>query len=312
MLIGLLCAFAAGLVWGANVLSPMLFPDYPTVLQTMVRFVCFGVVGAWLAWRYRAQLSTLVKADWIEVFKLALIGNILYNICFLEAISRVDAVVTSMIVGTLPVVLPIVANIVYSRYDGKLSWKTLMPSLLCITVGLICVNVSELSTAELHVDAWTYISGIVLALLALASWTYYPLRNARWLRQHPEQKPMTWAIAQAVMTLPLAMIGLLLEMWYLSSSSTAWTYVGGERFLFFLLFMLFISVICSWGGTFLWGVASQRLPTVLLGPLLVFEALAGMLYTFIYRQSYPTIVTCIGMIALVLGVVFAARMRVQK
>ncbi len=52
------------------------------------------------------------------------------------------------------------------------------------------------------------------------------------------------------------------------------------RPLVFISLMVAIAVLCSWVGALCWNVASQRLPTVILGPLIVFETLAGLLYTF--------------------------------
>jgi drug/metabolite transporter (DMT)-like permease len=49
------------------------------------------------------------------------------------------------------------------------------------------------------------------------------------------------------------------------------------------------------------------LPTVILGPLIVFETLAGLLYTFLLRQSLPPLLTLSGILLLVLGVVSAVR-----
>lgn len=60
--------------------------------------------------------------------------------------------------------------------------------------------------------------------------------------------------------------GLLLTFW--------------PRPLVFISLMVAIAVLCSWVGALCWNVASQRLPTVILGPLIVFETLAGLLYTF--------------------------------
>jgi drug/metabolite transporter (DMT)-like permease len=54
------------------------------------------------------------------------------------------------------------------------------------------------------------------------------------------------------------------------------------------------------------------LPTVILGPLIVFETLAGLLYTFLLRQSLPPLLTLSGILLLVLGVVSAVRARPEK
>ena len=42
--------------------------------------------------------------------------------------------------------------------------------------------------------------------------------------------------------------------------------------------MLAIAVLCSWVGALCWNIASQRLPTVILGPLIVFETRRTAVY----------------------------------
>ncbi|PLK94833.1 EamA family transporter, partial [Klebsiella pneumoniae] len=86
----------------------------------------------------------------------------------------------------------------------------------------------------------------------------------------------------------------------------------GPRPAVFITLMLDIAVLCSWVGALCWNIASQRLPTVILGPLIVFETLAGLLYTFLLRQSLPPLLTLSGILLLVLGVVSAVRARPEK
>ena len=76
--------------------------------------------------------------------------------------------------------------------------------------------------------------------------------------------------------------------------------------------MVAIAVLCSWVGALCWNVASQRLPTVILGPLIVFETLAGLLYTFLIRQQMPPLMTLSGIALLVVGVVIAVRAKPEK
>lgn len=76
--------------------------------------------------------------------------------------------------------------------------------------------------------------------------------------------------------------------------------------------MIAIAVLCSWVGALCWNVASQRLPTVILGPLIVFETLAGLLYTFLLRQQIPPLMTLSGIALLVAGVIIAVRAKPEK
>ena len=59
--------------------------------------------------------------------------------------------------------------------------------------------------------AWAQLTqhglGAVLAIGAVVCWTWYPIRNAEWLRAHPDRSPRGWATAQGLVTLPLAAAG---------------------------------------------------------------------------------------------------------
>lgn len=77
--------------------------------------------------------------------------------------------------------------------------------------------------------------------------------------------------------------------------------------------MVAIAVLCSWVGALCWNVASQRLPTVILGPLIVFQRNAtGLLYTFLIRQQMPPLMTLSGIALLVVGVVVAVRAKPEN
>ena len=66
------------------------------------------------------------------------------------------------------------------------------------------------------------------------------------------------------------------------------------------------------GWRTLLNVASQQLPTVILGPLIVFETLAGLLYTFYSASKMPPLMTLSGIALLVIGVVIAVRAKPEN
>ena len=312
MISGVLYALLAGLMWGLIFVGPLLVPEYPAVLQSMGRYLALGLIALPLAWLGRARLRQLNGKDWWTALALTMMGNLIYYFCLASAIQRTGAPVSTMIIGTLPVVLPVCANLLYSQRDGKLPWRRLFPALICIALGLVCVNVAELQHGLPDFSPWRYGSGIVLALIAVVCWAWYALRNARWLRENPDKPPMMWATAQALVTLPLSLVGYIAACWWLQGQHLNFPLPFGPRPAVFIALMLAIAVLCSWVGALCWNVASQRLPTVILGPLIVFETLAGLLYTFLLRQSLPPLLTLSGILLLVLGVVSAVRARPEK
>lgn len=310
MILGVFFALLAGLMWGIIFVGPLLLPEYPAVLQSMGRYLFFGLITLFFVWPHRKQLASLTKADWKEALVLTIVGNIIYYTCLASAIQRAGPTISTMIIGTLPVVIPIAANILYSRYDGKLPWIKLLPGLLFMVIGLICVNIAELKEASLDFDLIRYITGIGLAIGALLCWTFYPMRNGRWLRQHANQTPMTWAIAQGIITLPVAIIGYAFATGLIAVTQPDFVLPFGPRPAMFIGVMLMIAVLCSWLGTYFWNAASQRVPTAFLGPFIVFETLSGLLYSFLLKQTWPSLLTCCGIVALVMGVVLATCIKV--
>ncbi|WP_196005028.1 DMT family transporter [Citrobacter freundii] len=312
MISGVLYALLAGLMWGLIFVGPLIVPEYPAVLQSMGRYLALGLIALPIAWLGRVRLRQLGRKDWVTALTLTMMGNLIYYVCLASAIQRTGAPVSTMIIGTLPVVIPVFANLLYSQRDGKLSWWRLSPALVLIGTGLLCVNISELNQGLPDFSGWRYGSGIALALISVVCWAWYALRNARWLRENPDKHPMMWATAQALVTLPVSLLGYIAACLWLNGQTPDFALPFGPRPAVFIGLMIAIAVLCSWVGALCWNVASQKLPTVILGPLIVFETLAGLLYTFILRQEFPPLLTVSGITLLMVGVVIAVRAKPQK
>ena len=310
MLTGTIFALAAGLVWGLVFVAPLMLPQYPATVLSVGRYLAFGLIALPLAWLDRKQLALLTKSDWMEALKLSAVGNLLYYLCLAAAIQRAGAPLPTMVIGTLPVVIALVSM---RRNQGvavqPVSWRRLLPSLGLITLGIGLVNGVEIQhlLSENQWDTGRYATGALLALAAVACWTWYPLRNADWLRAHAERSPRTWATAQGVATLPLALVGLgLLVCWNLVNGEDPAALIGPTP-MRFVLMMLGMGLLASWIGTLCWNEASQRLPTHLAGQLIVFETLAALGYAFALRGAWPEAKTALGIALLVAGVVWALR-----
>lgn len=312
MISGVLYDLLAGLMWGLIFVGPLIIPEYPAVLQSMGRYLALGLIALPIAWLGRVRLRQLGRKDWVTALTLTMMGNLIYYVCLASAIQRTGAPVSTMIIGTLPVVIPVFANLLYSQRDGKLSWWRLSPALVLIGIGLLCVNISELNQGLPDFSGWRYGSGIALALISVVCWAWYALRNARWLRENPDKHPMMWATAQALVTLPVSLFGYIAACLWLNGQTPDFALPFGPRPAVFIGLMIAIAVLCSWVGALCWNVASQKLPTVILGPLIVFETLAGLLYTFILRQEFPPLLTVSGITLLMVGVVIAVRAKPQK
>ena len=315
LITGTLFALAAGLMWGLVFVAPTLLGEYPAAMLVVGRYLAFGLIALPLAWWDRSRLAELTRADWLQALKLSAVGNLLYYLFLAAAIQRAGGPLPTMIIGTLPVVIAISSNLRASatvrHRDGRLPWARLVPSLLLIAAGIGCVNQAELAQLQQagKLDIARYAWGALLAVGAVACWTWYPIRNADWLRTHAQRSPSAWATAQGLATLPLALAGYAL-LWLWSAAQPGGLAPGfdmplGPRPLDFLGLMLAIGLFASWLGTLCWNEASQRLPPALAGQLIVFETLAALAYALALRGQWPPPLTLLGVALLMAGVTMA-------
>ena len=304
-------------MWGLVFVGPLLLPEYPAALHTFGRYLAFGLIALPLAFMDRHEIRKLTRSDWITALKLAAIGNVLYYLFLASAIQRAGGALPTMIIGTLPVVIAVSANLLSHQRDGRFPWRRLMPPLVLILLGIGCVNhvewqaLQERPTTDLATETARYISGAALAVGAVGCWTWYPLKNADWLRGPPDRHPRVWATAQGLATLPLALLGYAAYGLWAHVTHDPMPLPWGPRPLAFIGLMLAIGLLASWLGTLCWNAAAQRLPTALAGQLIVFETLAALGYAFGLRGHWPEPLTLAGIALLVAGVVGGVRIKPQ-
>ncbi len=312
MVKGVLAALGAGLMWGLIFLVPLVLWDYPPVLLAVGRYTAFGVLALGLAWFDRKALARLQREDWIEAFKLALVGNLLYFSSLAAAIQLAGAPLPTLMIGTLPVVIAITANLL-ERRNGKsagVAWRRLVLPLLLICGGLFAVHHGPDSAADaVSAQGAGYLFGCLLAAFSVVCWTWYPIRNSRWMQAHPSGSSRAWATAQGVAVLPLSLLaGIGFVIWQqFSGAADVFAWPLGPRPAVFVGWMILIGLTASWLGTLLWNKASQLLPAALVGQLIVFETLSALLYVFIWYQRWPTWMEFAGMVLLIAGVLIGVR-----
>lgn len=286
-------------MWGLVFVAPAMLPEYSPAALAFGRYIAFGVIALVLALPDRRRLAALTRRDWVQAFKLALVGNIIYYLFLSAAIQRGGVPLASVLIGTLPVVIAVCAN----WHQRSLPWARLLPSLVLMAVGIGLVNESELALLQAG-DGSAYALGAGLALVAVAAWTWYPIQNAYWLQTHPALSATTWTTAQGVATLPLALAGWLVygAVQGFLAPQQGWFMGLGPRPLAYVGLMLAMGLFASWAGTLAWSRASKLLPTALTGQLIVFETLAALSYGFLHRGAWPDGAAALGIGLLVGGV----------
>ena len=294
--------------------------------------MAFGLVCLPLtAFQWHA-LKALSWHDWRWAFALSVIGNFVYYGFLAFSIQTLGSPLPSLLIGTLPVVIAVcanlgIANTAHTAHSAgtvqpqRIAWRTLALPIGLLLTGLLCLNWEELQLMPTVISS-NYWLGLLAALLAVATWTWYPLYNDRHLKRAEQQskpiKSATWATALGLATLlPSAVlfVGLLMFASFgkpiepVSELSLFDTLInnalGLPQHFWWLMFLL--GFASSWLGTFCWNAACQRLPAAISGQLIVFETLAALAFGYAYRGQWPSMLSALGIAVLVAGVLLGGR-----
>jgi drug/metabolite transporter (DMT)-like permease len=297
----------AGALWGMVFLIPRLLPDFAPLLLGASRCMMYGVVSLAAAAPIARRLAAkLTRADLVALAKLAFVGNLVYYVFLTAAVHRVGIGPTSLIVGVLPVTVTLAGR----RDAGSVPLARLVWPLALVVAGIVCINVDVFSAdpaiATGGADIWNKLVGVLCALGALASWTWFAVENTRSLRRLAHFDSNEWSVLLGLATGVLG-AALWLPAALLPESALGQASASATRWHVFWLLNLALAVGASWLGTGLWNAAAKRLPLTLSGQMIVFETLFALIYGFAYDERLPRPLEAAAIALLLAGVMWSVR-----
>lgn len=296
MLSGFLYGVAACLIWGTVYVIPELLSNHSPLWIALLRYAVFGAFCALLLIVRRQDAAKLTRRDWMTASLLGIIGNLFYYWVLSAAVVRIGASLAAVFSALIPLTASVTATVLDRSRRGNL--KRLALPIALIAVGLFFLNADRLSfigTEAAGVSAGEYLFGLALAAFSVVIWTWFPLANAAWIRHHPKAPLSVWTAAQGAAVLPVSVIGFL-SLPLLSQGESLIPDLHG------IVLILFLALACSWGGNLLWNKMSCRLPSVLVGQMIVFETLSACFYESLYLGTVPSAKALFGAVFVLSGV----------
>ena len=297
---GIAWALVAGLCWGISFIAGLMLPDFSAIEISAGRYIAYGVFSAAaLAVALKTGRAAGVRepALWSRALGLSLLGNVVYFVAVTAAVRYANAPMGSLIIGMLPVAMPLAANLTERTFP----WSRLAIPAMLMLAGLSLVHVAESSPTDGVLGAGTnYWLGIALYLIALLAWTVYGIANARFLARRPDLDAGACASLLGVTLLPVAIPVLANAI--LSDPNVAARHWGA-----FLAVSVLLGVVASWTALVCWNRVTQLLPPSIAGQLLVFETIAGLGYAYAWKGALPPLMVLAGSAALIAGVTLGVR-----
>ncbi|QND51837.1 DMT family transporter [Phyllobacterium sp. 628] len=294
MFLGILAGLATGALWSLSFIAPRIVAPFTAWDITVARYGLFGLICVLLMLHPRFQPRRL---GWRRIAigcALGGLGYVGYFICVAYAVRLAGTAIPPLIIGTMPVVLAVIAN----ARDKTIPWRSLLLPLGLTASGILLVNLSTVGTigVEDRTNLWL---GIFFATMALAIWVIYGMANAAIMKMPDAPDGLRWTGVQG---LGAGLVGLALAPFTSFTSATQFWDADGSRFLMWVLIM---AIAASWLATFCWVFASRRLPLALSAQLVVAETVFGLLLGFTFEQRWPTQAEWLGCGLQCVGVVTA-------
>lgn len=295
MLSGILAGLAAGALWGLIFVAPQALSSYSSSDIAFGRYAVYGLISAIvLLCRYKSTRAALTAKFIGSVLLLSCLSCSFYYYLVAAAVKSTGTSTTSLIIGLLPVTIPV--------FSGD---KVARPALFYTSIVLICCGLLMLNL-QLIADmlfgqtlSSTKVSGTFIAFFALMSWTAYGLLNTKLLTKHSEININTWS----------SMLGVgafltITPLWLIEDISSG-DLAGHIRHFMdsqFIGWMIVIGAGSAWLAMLLWNYASRKLPAAISGQLIVSETIFALLYSYIYNHKLPTMPEALAALLLIIGV----------
>ena len=257
---------------------------------TAARFAVFGAVSALAVFGRPAAVRWPNGRQALAALGLSVLGFSGYYLLLAFGIAAAGTEVPSLIIGTIPIWMMLLGR------PAGLLMRALLPGLLLTGAGIGLMIWGAWSAQHGGGGGARFGWGLVLAVLAMASWTAFGLLNAAWLKRHPELHAADWTNWLGIATGLGASV-----LWLIAGSDVAELRAQPDGTLFVLL-ALAGGLGSSWLATVLWNVASQRLSASLCGQLIVSETLFALLYSFMWDGRWPHASELAAALLFVLGI----------
>jgi drug/metabolite transporter (DMT)-like permease len=205
-----------------------------------------------------------------------------------------------MVIGAIPVVVAVTGNVLAPTADA-VPWRRLALPLIVVTAGLALVSALEITGVHAYLPASPAqkMAGLLAAAGAVVLWTWYALANARFLAQPDAVAPAGWSTAVGVATGAVALAGLPAAALAGQLTAPPGPHPGLATLI---IAVVFLGIVVSWAGTWLWNLASSRLSPAVAALLVNLETVSGFGYVYAARQHWPAPGQLTGLVLVMVGV----------
>ncbi|OWV71486.1 hypothetical protein ATY77_13280 [Rhizobium sp. R634] len=299
--IGVSAALFAAFAFSLNFVVPFIIGDYSTFDFALIRHLVSALVGLFILFSEKHVARHLTLRNVLQALWLAFVGYVGYFLTVTGAAIFAGPVIAPAFLGLVPIVLMVIGN----QRQGSLPWRSLMPPLALVLIGLVLINGTAFTAEGLNSVGSLWV-GIPLALAAVGLWVWFALANQAALAARPEMPSGVWSalilVGGGVLMLAFYPLGAAMDLFKLPALGFGWSAAGS-----LYVWGTSLALLATVGGVWAWNIASRSLPVALAAQLIVSETVFGVIGGLVVHARWPTPIEIAGVAVLIAGVVLSVR-----
>ena len=287
---GTISAIIVALVWGLSfVAARMVLTTLSPILLATIRFIIASLIFSPIIIREIKKGNTLNYRDILELGLLGILSISIYFWLQYTGVKYVGAGISAiLVVGLIPLFTGIASTYVLREHFS-------LQKVLGVAIGLIGLAFITLPGLFVDdVDVFFYI-GVGCLLLNAVIWALYSTLSRR-IMKRIQSPVMVTAYVTILGTLALVVMSV-------SSDWNTIQLLQPNQWLS----ILYLSIICSCGGYFLWNYALSGMEAVKAAVWLYIEPVVAFIGELVIFSIIPSLTTLIGGILIIGGALFTTR-----
>jgi drug/metabolite transporter (DMT)-like permease len=296
---GVVYALSACFIWGCIFVVPLFMEGFSTIEIALGRYIIYGALSSLILLKsFSRGLFRYSKAVWYKSLYFSFACTMGYYTFVILSIRHSTPDICALVLGIAPIAIAFYGN----WRQKETSFKSLVLPSVLIVIGLAIINIPPIVNDP---SPASFAFGIACSLIALGSWTWYVVANARFLRQNPHVNSADWSTLVGVSSLFwVFLFGMFFSYFFNDQLDVRKCLEVNADFFRFLIGCGILGFFCSWVGAYLWNRASLYLPVALAGQMMIFETIFGVLFVYLVQRKLPPFYQCIGILILLLAILY--------
>ncbi|WP_339184976.1 DMT family transporter [Oceanobacillus sp. FSL W7-1293] len=297
--LGVLFCMLAGATWALAFLIPNMLSNFSSLEITLGRYLMYGLYSLLFFMAFKKRTDHIPLRIWARALLYAFIGNVGYFFFLVLGIQYAGITVTTLIIGTLPILISVIGNL----WNREFPFKIMVFPACSILLGIFLLYGSEQrDSSSVATSSSNFLLGFLFCFIALTLWTWYGVSNANFLKKESQVSANLFSTMVGMQTLTLVLLVLVIS--WLTNQQIVSNLLAKNHLMSYLIGIIVLGIVASWVATWAWNQTSIRLTVSMAGMMIVFESLFGLLYSFIYQLSFPSIWESISIFFIIAGVSF--------